>query len=215
MLVRIGCARFWGGGIVLRGAVRTQFCVVLLGLWAGVFGFAVDEARGQAAKQMRSHVRIFVSSPAEIHVRLDLLAPRRAWSFRNAYAGVLGLGGTDRTVSRVWNERSGRSVRRRSSTGEFRSEVDATSIAYVVKLPRPGAADVAHVSWIAGESGLLMLADLLPEELTDVLVEFSLPAGWSAQTSVDSLSRTEISPRRTGTDGVLYRPFAAEAIEAG
>src|SRR5688572_17510211 len=185
MLVRNGCARFWGGGIVLRGAVRTQFCIVFLGLWMSVLGFAVDEARGQATKHVRSHVRISVSSPAEIAIRLDLPAPRRAWSFRNAYAGVLGLGQRIDQF-RAFGANGAEASAKKIVAGEFRSEVDATSIEYVVKLTTPGAADVAHVSWIAGESGFLMLADLLPEELTDVLVEFSLPADWVAQSSVDA-----------------------------
>src|SRR5688572_32209522 len=46
----------------------------------------------RSTKHVRSHVRLSVSSPADIAIRLDLPAPRRAWSFRNAYAGVLGLG---------------------------------------------------------------------------------------------------------------------------
>jgi hypothetical protein len=65
--------------------------------------------------------------------------------------------------------------------GEFRSDEVATQIEYVVKLPPPQASDVAHVSWIAGEHGLLMLADLLPEYLPGLQVEFSLPSGWTAQ----------------------------------
>jgi hypothetical protein len=44
------------------------------------------------------------------------------------------------------------------------------------------------VSWIAGESGFLMLADLLPEDLTEVLVEFTLPDGWTAQSSFEVLT---------------------------
>ena len=187
MLVRKGCARFWGGGIVLRGAVRTQFCVVLLGLWAGVFGVAVDEARGQVTIQVRDIVKISVSSPAEIRIRIDMRAPRRAWSFRNAYAGVLGLGERIEQF-RAFGTNGADAGAKKIVAGEFRTEVYATPIEYVVKLPTPGAADVAHVSWLAGESGFLMLADLLPEELTDVLVELSLPAGWSAQCSVEALA---------------------------
>ena len=184
MLVRNGCARFWGGGIVLRGVVKTQFWVVFLGLWIAVFGVAVDEARGQATKRVSNLVTISVSSPGEIRVRLDTLAPRRAWSFRNAYAGVLGLG--ERIAQfRAFGTNGAEISAKKIVAGEFRSEVDAAAIDYVVRLPTPGAADVAHVSWIAGESGFLMLADLLPEGLADILVELSLPAGWTAQSSVE------------------------------
>ena len=161
-----------GGGIVLRRVSKTQFCIAVLGLWFGVLG-VVSCAAGPK-------VKIAVSSSPEIKVRIESLSPGREWSFRNAYAGVLGLAerveqfrafgpdGTDLNAKKI-------------VTGEFRSNVGAVAIEYVVKLPVPGAADVAHVSWIAGESGLLMFADLLPESLPGVEVEFSLPPGWTAQ----------------------------------
>ena len=77
------------------------------------------------------------------------------------------------------------------ATGEFRSQPGTTSINYVVKLRPPTAADVSHVSWISGESGVLMLADLLPQRLPGVMVEISLPPDWICRTaaSPDSLGR--------------------------
>jgi hypothetical protein len=160
---------------------------VFLGLWIPVFGVAVDETRGQATIQVRDTVKISVSSPTDIHIRIDVRVPRRAWSFRNAYAGVLGLGERIEQF-RAFRADGSDAGAKKIVAGEFRAEIDASPIEYVVKLPTPGAADVAHVSWIAGESGFLMLADLLPEELTDVLIEFSLPAGWSAQSSIEALT---------------------------
>ena len=164
-----------GGGIVLRGLCKTQFCVAVLGLWLGVF--CVDDGMGQ-------NVKITVSSPAEVKIRIESLSPGSEWSFRNAYAGVLDLGqrveqfhafapdGTDANAKKI-------------APGEFRSQFVATQIEYEVKLPAPRASDVAHVSWIAGEYGLLMLSDLLPQWLPGLDVEFSLPSGWTAQSSYD------------------------------
>jgi len=161
-----------GGGIVLRGVCKTQFCIVVLGLWLGVFGILTGAASPD--------VKITVSSTAEVKIRIESVPLGREWSFLNAYAGVLGLAerveqfrafgpdGTDLNAKKI-------------ATGEFRASGVATAIEYVVKLPPPGAANVAHVSWISGESGLLMLADLLPQWLPGVEVEFSLPAGWTAQ----------------------------------
>ncbi|HEY2964106.1 MAG TPA: hypothetical protein VGJ37_16920 [Pyrinomonadaceae bacterium] len=84
---------------------------------------------------------------------------------------------------------------RKIATGEFRSQPGAASITYVVKLPPPSASDVSHVSWIGGDSGLLMLADLLPESLPAVTLEISLPSGWTCQTAAptDSLGRYYVS----------------------
>ena len=135
-----------------------------------------------ASGAARPDVKIAISSPPEIKIRIESVSLGREWSFRNAYAGVLGLAerveqfrafgpdGTDLNAKKI-------------ATGEFRSNGAAGTIEYVVKLPPPGAADVAHVSWIAGDSGFLMLADLLPQQLTDVSVAFSLPSGWTAQST--------------------------------
>jgi hypothetical protein len=176
MLVNDGYARFWGGGIVLTGVVRTQFCIVVLGLWAAVLGVDVNA-------QTQRRVLISVSSVAEIRIRIDSLPPSRSWSFRNAYAGVLGI--AERVSEFQGFSATGVDVRAKQiATGEFRSEVDATAVAYLVKLPPPRASDASHVSWLVGESGFLMLADLLPEELSDVFIEFSLPAAWSSAATI-------------------------------
>lgn len=181
MLVRNGCARFWGGGIVLRGVCKRQFCVVVFTLWCGVFGVTVVAAKGAWGPE----VKITVSSPAEVQVRIESLSPSTEWSFLNAYAGVLNLAGRVEQF-RAYAPGGADLNARKIAAGEFRSNVAATTVEYTVKLPPPGAADVAHVSWIAGDSGLLMLADLLPQWLPGVVVEFSLPAGWSAESVYES-----------------------------
>jgi hypothetical protein len=89
----------------------------------------------------------------------------------------------------AFDERSEDVKAKQIAVGEFRAESDATAVGYVVKLPVPGAAEVSHVSWISGESGFLMLADLLPEQLADVLVEIALPAGWTSQATVEPDAR--------------------------
>jgi predicted metalloprotease with PDZ domain len=79
---------------------------------------------------------------------------------------------------------------RKIAAGEFRSENKVTTFSYTVKLLPPSrASDMSHVSWLAGESGFLMLADLLPQAegaspKQGVLLEFELPAGWSIGSSL-------------------------------
>ena len=166
-----------GGGIVLRGVCKTQFCIVILGLWLGVFGIDIAAARPE--------VKITVTSPAELKIRIESLSPGSEWSFPNAYAGVLGL--AERVEQfRAFAPNGTDLNARKIATGEFRSNSLAVTIEYVVKLTPPGAAHVAHVSWIAGESGLLMLGDLLPQSLPGVVVEFSLPTGWTAQSAYEA-----------------------------
>jgi predicted metalloprotease with PDZ domain len=158
---------------------------VFFALWAGVFG--VFGAGSAAANPV---VKITVSSPGEVKIRIESLAADREWSFRNAYAGVLGL------AERVEQFRAfaddGKDLgAKKIATGEFRNEASAATIEYVVRLALPSAADVGHVSWIARDSGFLMLADLLPQQLTDVLVTFSLSGGWGVATALEPDGQAE------------------------
>jgi hypothetical protein len=168
------------GGIVLRHICKTQFCVAVFALYFGVFGVAVGAASGANSPQ----VRITVASPAEVRVRIDSLSPGSEWSFLNAYAAALGL--AERVEQfHAFGPNGADLGAKKIATGEFRATASAASIDYVVKLTPPGAADVARVSWIAGQSGFLMLGDLLPQQMTDVVVALTVPSGWTAQSAIE------------------------------
>ena len=155
---------------------------MVLGLWAGVFGVARVDARPE--------VKISVAASGELKIRIKSLPPGGEWSFPNAYAGVLGI--AERVEQFQAFGPAGENLGgKKIATGEFRSEPGTTSINYVVKLRPPSAADVSHVSWIVSDSGLLMLADLLPERLPAVMVEISVPPDWTCLTAapLDSLGR--------------------------
>ncbi|HEX6046548.1 MAG TPA: hypothetical protein VFZ22_18785 [Pyrinomonadaceae bacterium] len=107
----------------------------------------------------------------------------RSWSFRNVYAGVLGI------AERIEQFRADGA--RKLAAGEFRSEVGAKEIDYVVRLTRPSPASAAHVSWLGQDHGFLMLADLLPQEFATVSVEFTLPSGWTVNTATNAESVSE------------------------
>ncbi len=65
--------------------------------------------------------------------------------------------------------------------GEFLAERAFQSWTYKADLRAPtNAPAMAHVSWLSGEQGILMLGDLLPEfaEKTSARVTIELPAGW-------------------------------------
>ncbi|HEU4796035.1 MAG TPA: hypothetical protein VFT02_10425 [Pyrinomonadaceae bacterium] len=151
---------------------------MVFALWAGAFG-------NDANAQPPTWVKISVSPTAEIRIRITALPKRQAWSFRNAHAGALGI--AERVSEfKALDENGGEISVSRIATGEYRSHADVPTITYLVKLPPPSPADVAHVSWLVDDSGVLMLADLLPEQTSHALVTFSLPAGWSSQTAGDA-----------------------------
>jgi len=173
--------------LMLLSARKTAYKKLLRILGCAVFPCVIFSAvQGQALK---ARVTVSSSFPAEIQILAESSSPVSSWSFRNAYAGVLGLGDRIQRFDAPDRLREMMPVHK-IAAGEFRSENKVTTFSYIVKLlPPPRASDMSHVSWLAGESGFLMLADLLPqaEEATanqGVLLEFELPAGWSVGSSL-------------------------------
>ena len=123
-------------------------------------------------------VTINVSPSGQVRIEANAESPAKSWSFRNSYAGILGIAERIDDFRAVTSSEQDAKARK-IATGEFRSELDAGKISYRVNVSKPAAGDVSHVSWIAGDYGLLMLADLLPEDFKSVSVRFELPAGWS------------------------------------
>ena len=68
--------------------------------------------------------------------------------------------------------------------GEYRSNRPANKISYSVKLSTPISTGWSHVSWLAEDRGYLMLADLVPVGLEKLSLRFSLPAGWTVESSI-------------------------------
>ncbi|HEX7334178.1 MAG TPA: hypothetical protein VF290_21910 [Pyrinomonadaceae bacterium] len=135
-----------------------------------------------AARTNVSRVTVSMPVPGEIRVEAQLPSPSRSWSFRNAYAGVLGI--AERVGDFRATNTSGQDARvTKRAVGEFRSELDATTITYAVKLSEPRATDVPHVSWLAGDRGILMFADLIPQDIETLSVDFKLLTGWIVESS--------------------------------
>lgn len=68
--------------------------------------------------------------------------------------------------------------------GEYLAASEATAFQYQINLkPLPNAATKAHVSWISGEQGILMLDDLLPQVVANnqsfaAKIKIELPTDW-------------------------------------
>lgn len=118
--------------------------------------------------------------------------PLQTWSFLNSYAGALGLG------DRVQNFRDDSPnvapiSLKRIAAGVFRADRPVMAVTYEVRLALTTGKNAAHVSWLTSNGGVLMLADILPQEVThegSIDALFELPTGW------------EIRPLMT-----LSRPF--------
>ena len=131
-------------------------------------------------------IKISAGDPAIAEISGSFLSqkPRKNrlnLSFLNEYAGVSGL------VNRISNvelsDRDGRPVvAKRFNAGEYLADSDFTNWKYRVNLePLKQLSAAAHISWIKGDSGLLMLDDLLPQgngERISAKVKIEVPQGW-------------------------------------
>jgi hypothetical protein len=147
---------------------------VILGLCALFICLTCIEGRAQA----QTRVKVTVPSYDQVRIQAHLFSPSRLWSFRNAHAGVLGI------AERIDRFRANGTYVRMIAMGEFRSPGDATEIDYIVHMRKPTAADGAHVTWLTEDHGFLMFADLLPQGLEAIAVEFELPKGWTIQSAI-------------------------------
>ncbi len=130
-------------------------------------------------------------------VRLEVSgAPRKSWSFRDTYAGVIGLGRRIKNFQAV-DTPGARNSARELAPGQYELGASAARVSYEVDLTPPRhASDAAFVSWLTKERGLLMLGDLLPvttkrpgSTLHPVFVSVETPSGWAALLNEDVAAR--------------------------
>ena len=135
-----------------------------------------------------SSVQIKVVLPAQAVVSINYAVPTGRWSFRNSYARAVGL--AERIEDLQATAGNGEPVNvQKLVAGEFQSHPQATNINYRVKLSKPDAVNTPHVSWLTADYGLLMLADLLPQDVVSLAyekrlaVDFDLPQSWMAHSA--------------------------------
>jgi len=135
--------------------------------------------------------------------------PGTRWSFRDSYAGILGLG--NRIERFVLLDDQGNEISTRTiAPGQFESAKPGARFRYEVNLKPPSKTlDSARVSWLTLERGLILPADLLPLAASNdaqqkaVLIRFKAPAGWTVQS---------IEPK--GSDGAYAVSDADRAVFA-
>src|ERR1044071_4068770 len=95
-----------------------------------------------------SNSRVFVTirNPPEVLVSIDLSTPTDSWSFRNSYAGALGLG--DRIRQFQANESEKTVSVRTLAPGEFRLGSPVNRVSYLINISPTATADLPHISWL-------------------------------------------------------------------
>ena len=140
---------------------------------------------GVQAQTLRARISVTSVATARISIEADFPIARNILSFRNAYAGVLGLGERIEMLAAI--KANGESIAvQKLAPGEFRASEKVTRFRYDVTIREPDRpAQMSHVSWLNREQGLLMLADLLPlvtgdsGNFSSALITVDVPIGWT------------------------------------
>ncbi|HZH89047.1 MAG TPA: hypothetical protein VEX70_00365 [Pyrinomonadaceae bacterium] len=158
-----------------------------------------------AAQSQPVNARISIVSlaPPRVRVEVESVQGARAWSFRNAYAGITNLGERIEKLSSADAQGVGIAVRKLAS-GEYEAERIAAKLSYELRLDPPRSTnDTPHVSWLTAARGVLMPGDLLPVSPARVKLSLTLPAQWKVATLETLLE--------TLKDGGLYELEDAES----
>ena len=134
------------------------------------------------AQPVNARISVVSLAPPRVRVEAELANGTKVWSFRNAYAGMLGLG--ERIENLSLFDVDGREVTaRKLAPGEYEAAQEATKVRYELKLDPPrDTNDTAHVSWLTTSRGVLMPGDLLPLPLARAKLSLTLPESWKAAT---------------------------------
>ncbi|HKP73370.1 MAG TPA: hypothetical protein VJT82_10565, partial [Pyrinomonadaceae bacterium] len=134
------------------------------------------------AQNIEARISVVSLTPPRVRVEVDRSSATKAWSFRNAYAGLLGLG--ERIEKLSFADAQGAEIAaRKLAAGEYEAAREATKVSYEIRLDPPPASDAAaHVSWLTLARGVLMLGDLLPLPSSRAKMKLSLPPDWKVAT---------------------------------
>lgn len=144
--------------------------------------FALASSGKVSAQSVRVQIAVVSTAPARVLINVNFPTPTSSFSFRNSYAGILGLG---ERIERVEAELDGKNISvRKLAPGEYETQEKVTRVSYEVKLAEPAQpAQMSHVSWLDAETGLLMLADLLPRLARQpgeaASIALDVPSHWS------------------------------------
>ena len=153
-------------------------------LWfvCGIFLSMLCANLSAQAQSISARISVISLTPPRVRVEAERAQGVRAWSFRNAYAGINGLGERIENLS-LADAQGVEIAARKLASGEYTAAREATKISYELKLDPPRSTnDAAHVSWLTTERGVLMPGDLLPLPAARAKLSLALPDQWRVAT---------------------------------
>jgi predicted metalloprotease with PDZ domain len=151
---------------------------------AGIFLILVAFSSVRA-QTLNARISVTSTSPARIRIDAHLPGATKTLSFRNTYAGVLGLGERIEKVAGIRDNGEAVSLQN-PAPGEYLAAEQFTHFIYEVNLAGPSRpAQLSHVSSLTPDRGVLMMTDLLPQAIKDLgnfasaVIALDVPAGWT------------------------------------
>lgn len=134
------------------------------------------------AQTINARISVVSLTPPRLRVEAERAEGTKVWSFRNAYAGILGLGERIENVS-LYDSQGVEIAARKLAVGEYEADRAATKVRYELRFdPSRETNDAAHASWLTPTRGVLMPGDLLPLPLARAKLSLSLPVYWKIAT---------------------------------
>jgi predicted metalloprotease with PDZ domain len=161
--------------------------ITLITFWLLLSLTSISNASAQTL-----NVRINLISVSSPRLRIEAALPSatNVLSFRNTYANVMGLGERIEALT-AFNDRGERVPVQKLAPGEFESSGTFSRVTYEVNLIEPARpAEMAHVTWLHRDQGLLMLSDLIPQEtvasdrVPAAVISVDVPPGWGVASNI-------------------------------
>ena len=153
---------------------------------SAVFVLILQFFTNTQAQDVEVSIRFLPDVPTTVEVEGKYVSNRprknpRNFSLITEFAGITGL--AERVSNIGFADRDGKTLtNKRFNAGEYVADGDITLFRYFVDLKPPSQRSAAaHISWINGGAGLLMLDDLMPQssgEKISARVKIGLPVGW-------------------------------------
>jgi len=164
-----------------------RFAPPLMAFWLLLCFGNISDSNAQT---LNLKIKVTSVAPAKLRIELALPSQTKVLSFRNTYAGVIGLGERIKAVEA--SNSSGETVAvKKLAPGEFKASESFSRVSYdvsVTELARP--AQMSHVTWLHQDQGLLMLSDLLPQptetagRFASTVISVEAPAGWKVTSNL-------------------------------
>jgi predicted metalloprotease with PDZ domain len=142
-----------------------------------------------AQQTIEARIKFDAARPKSLSIEGEFLqinpaAQSRNWSFLNNATSAENL--AERIVDFNLADEKGRQIPiKKFAAGEYLAEKPAAFWTYLIEIGKPqNVNNLAHISWLDEEQGILMLDDLLPQFSSNpnhpiaARIKFDLPSGW-------------------------------------